>query len=248
MTLETSVEDRFLIFKLMQATVQCTTCKTGPIDTSDVSKLLAYGKIWDLLDLSVFENLAQEELINLFKDTQIIVAEFKSETLRYIIDLFFSRGYALNTLFPAVPFLNKLLALARTNNVKLNIQEETTEIDETKTIALTFEQLEGLALALTASTICKAEFHGPNNKILIHGVPTDMPKNINEYNKLLRILDALKLTDVLTGSATIAPYGGMQDYIFENVAMEYLHDLVARRSTVVNFPQHKLAGIIKALS
>src|SRR4051812_40109602 len=112
MTLETSPEDRFLIFRLMQPAVQCPTCKSGPIDTSDIGKLSTYGKIWDLLQLSDFENLNQVDLLKLFKEAKVTTAEFKSDTLRYTIDLFFTRGYALPSFSVAITFLNKLISLA----------------------------------------------------------------------------------------------------------------------------------------
>jgi hypothetical protein len=247
MTLETSCEDRFLIFKLMQSTMPCHVCKSGPIDTTEAIKLVTYGKVWDLLDLSAFENLTQEELIQLFSKDAVKTIEFKSDTLRYVIELFFMRGYALNIFYVAIPLLNKLLSTASKHNVKLS-QTDTAELTDLKTVSLTFEQLSGLALILCANKLCHAEFTTQEGKTVIHGVAIDTPKTLTDYRKFTRLLDALKLTDVLNGKTTIEQYVGTLDYTLFSNDIPYLLELVAQRSTNVNFAQHKLAGIIKALN
>jgi hypothetical protein len=247
MTLETSPEDRFLIFRLMQPAVQCPTCKSGPIDTSDIGKLSTYGKIWDLLQLSDFENLNQVDLLKLFKEAKVTTAEFKSDTLRYTIDLFFTRGYALPSFSVAITFLNKLISLATKNNVKLNnALEESVPIND-KTVSLTFEQLQGLALVLTTNRVCKAEFTSQDGQTLIHGALTDSPKSLADFNKLLRILTSLGLLQLMTTNATMEPYTSTLDYSFATSDLSYLKTLVAEHSTIVNFPQHKLAAIINLL-
>lgn len=247
MTLEASYEDRFLIFKLMQPALQCHVCKSGPIDTTDASKLITYGKVWDLLDLSVFENLTQSEFIDLLKNTKVLPVEFKSDTLRYVVELFFTRGYAINLFYGCITLLNKLISLANVNNVKLN-QTDTTELSDLKTVELTFDQLQGVMLVLVSNKICKAEFSTQEGKTVIHGVATDTPKTLTDYNRFVRILDALNLTQVLTGAGSIEPYKDTIESEMHTNDIAYLLDLVAQRSTNVNFAQHKLAGIIKALS
>lgn len=247
MTLEMTLGDRFLIFQLMQPGLQCNVCKTAPVDTTDASKLVTYGKIWDLLDLSEFENLSQVELANVLKSTACKVIEFKSDTLRYTIDLFFTRGYLLPTFASSILLVNKLCDLADTNNIKLN-GAAWSDTSELTTVNLSFEQLRGLALILTTNKVCNAEFRSQDGKALIHGAPTDMPKSLADYKQYLSVLDALGLTNILTGDSSIELYKDSIAYTLTVSDKVYLRDLTVNRSTVVSFPQYKLAAIINLLN
>jgi hypothetical protein len=247
--IDVSLNDRYLLFRTLSPTQKCPSCNSGPVDTTEALKLIRYGKTWDLFELNVFENLNQQELVTLLaSDTSKIALNISTDVLRFVVETMTSRSYTLNTFSPIVPFLNSLVEIAKENNIKLPGQADNvnSEKDISKDVTFSKKDLEGLALLMLSSQTCANKMQLQDGSVLVHGAPTDFPNTVEVFNVYSRLLTQLGILKFLIGEEPLNQEA-TKTYTVDVETVKYLKELVVRRSTSVNFPQAKLAGILNTL-
>ena len=240
---------RYMLFLTMSPVTKCPQCNSGPFDTTDAIKLIRYGKVWDLFGLTDFENLPQEKLIELFSSTEPQEFTIDTEILRFLIDLLLTRSYVLNTFAPVLAVVTQLLKIINDYNIKLPGTEEENliELDTPVTLTLAYTELESIGMIMLAAKKCNFKFALSNGESVEHGTTLDFPNTVKTFTIYERLLTQLGLLSFMTGSDSVAAYAGFHDFTLDVGTSKYLKNLIASRSTTVNFPQHKLASIISKL-
>jgi hypothetical protein len=245
--LTVTTEDKHLLFTALSTPLRCPACKSGPIDTSDPVKFMRFAKVWNLFNLSEFDDIPNEALIQKLTDNKAQTLTVDSDAIRYTIETVLTQSNTLNVFTPAVPFLNKLITIATENKIKLkNYDEFNSEIDNKKQLTLSAAELNALVSVLVTSQKCSNTFALNNGSTISHGAPIDHPTTIKEYKIFSRVIEQLQLIGVITGKNDVSTTP-INTYELDIETVKYLLDLIPKRSTYLQMHPSKLVSLVSKL-
>lgn len=242
-----SISDRVIVLNSLANTARCSTCGSGPVDTTEAQKLLNYGRVWDWFQLDDLSALSPGDISSILKeDKSTVDVTFTAGALRFLIENLLARSYIFQT-FPGIAeLLSRLLEIANRTNTKLP-NSDSDGIRKPETFTFSFQEITAITTVLFSFKPCHGKLQLNDGSQIDHGIATDYPKSVKEFITYTRLVDQLKLGKLLLGKDSLNKYDGVEGYELDSETASYLSSLIVNRSSNITFPQNKLASIISKL-